>query len=456
MAKRQLECVGAAQRCFIPAVFRAGIRRLRYLRLPVAAMLLCVFCASAVNTFAADWSFTPSATLSETYNSNIRFTPTTLPGESKNDFITSFTPVVSVTGQTEQTQFTFNTVTSAQAYVLNPWLDTINTNTSAALTETWSPRFSTTANLGLVHDYTLEEQLQASGIIAQRTEHYQYSSGLSCTYGLNESWNLLASGLYARSTYPSGTLPDTDSYQATITPVWAISERNNVGLSSTFSYMTYGSSSGGPANGSGTKIETLTEMLFFQRQFSETLGFKLGGGYYFSSLDYIAPTRKFLGYLPIPGPPYAIPVYTIVYQPATGTDGGFVFSADLNKDWSERFSTVFSAGRQQYNDVNARSFNSTFVSGSAIYKWSELTTVNLTARYNINDQITQGNQKIDYYTISPSIERNLTENLVIRLSGSYEHEYETYGVIGATILNLPRYSTWVDLTYKWPRFLASH
>jgi hypothetical protein len=414
----------------------------------VAAVLLGTFCASAVNVWAADWSFTPSATLSEAYDSNFRFTNSPLPGTSKSDFITSFTPVVSITGETEQTKFTFNTVTPAQAYIRNPEYDIINTNTTAGLTETWSPRFSTTANLGLTHDQTIEEQLQASGIIAQRTEHYQYSAGLGCAYGLSENLNLVASGSYAKSIYPGGSLSDTDTYLGSITPTWAIGPRNNIGLSSSFSYADY---SAGPSNGA-TTIKTLTEMLFFQRLFSETMSFKLGGGYYFSTLDFTTLQAELIPILP------PLPIYRVsfVARPATGSDGGFVFSADLKKEWSERFTTTFSAGRQQYNDVNARSFDSTSISGTASYKWSELTTVNFTARYNLNNQLTQGSQEIDYYTINPSIERSLTENLVVRLAGSYEYEHENPGGIGSAQLDLHRYRTWVDLTYKWPRFFASH
>jgi hypothetical protein len=36
--------------------------------------MLWAVCASAVNTFSADWSFTPSTTLSQSYDSNFRFT----------------------------------------------------------------------------------------------------------------------------------------------------------------------------------------------------------------------------------------------------------------------------------------------------------------------------------------------------------------------------------------------
>jgi hypothetical protein len=173
----------------------------------------------------------------------------------------------------------------------------------------------------------------------------------------------------------------------------------------------------------------------------------LSGGYYFTTLDFTTQALEFI-------PPSRI---MIVNRPATENDSNFVFGLDLKKDWSDRFSTTLSAGNQQYNDVNARSFDSTFFSGTAKYALSELTTVNFLAKYNMNNQISQGTEKIDYYIINPSIERNLTENLIVRLSGSYEHESDKdYGGVAGARLNVDRFRTWVDLTYKWPRFFSSH
>jgi len=403
-------------------------------------LFLCLLCVSAVNpnAFAADWSFTPSVTLSQSYDSNFRFISTPVPGASKGDFITSLTPVVSVTGETEETKFQFDTVTTGQAYLENPKFDTINTNTTTSLTELWSPRFSTNANLGLVHDWTLEDQLQSSGIVTQKTERYLFSFGLGAKYDLSESLNLAASGLFAKTIYPSGTLPDSDVYQGTITPIWAITPRDNIALSSNFSYTEYSIA---------TTVKTVTEMLYWERHLTETLSFKLSGGYYFTTLDFTTQALEFI-------PPSRI---MIVNRPATENDSNFVFGLDLKKDWSDRFSTTLSAGNQQYNDVNARSFDSTFFSGTAKYALSELATVNFLDKYNMNNQISKGTEKIDYYIINPSIERNLTENLIVRLSGSYEHESDKdYGGVAGARLNVDRFRTWVDLTYKWPRFFSSH
>jgi hypothetical protein len=394
--------------------------------------ILCVFAVNR-NAFADDWSFTPSVTLSQSYDSNFRFIQTPPPGITKSDFITSLTPVLSVTEETEQSKFQFDTITSAQAYFLNPQFDIVNTNTTASLTESWSERFSSSVNLGFIHDSTLQQQLESSGIVTQLTERYLYTFGLGGKYDLTESLNLTASGLFAQTIFPSGTLPDSDVYQGTITPVWAITPLDNVGLSSNFSNTSYNI---------GTTINTVTETLFWQRQMTDTLNFKLSGGYYFAMLDFTVPA---IGFFRSP------PFLRLVDLPEKATNGGIVFGVDLKKDWSERLSTTFSAGNQQFNDVSGNSYDSTFISGTAKYSLSEKTTFNFLARYNTNSEISQGSTTIDYYIISPSIETSITENLLLRLSGSYEREFES-----ASTFNVDRYRTWVDLVYKWPRFFASH
>ena len=414
---------------------RTSLRLIKILTL----FVLCI-CAVSRNAYADDWSFTPSVSLSQSYDSNFRFVETPVPGTTKGDFVTSLTPVLSITGQTEQTTFQFDTVTSGQSYILNPQYDIINENATASLTELWSERLSTSVNVGIVHDSTLQEQLEASGIITQWTERYVYTLGLGGKYDLSESLSLAVSGLAADTIFPSGVSPDSNTYQGTITPTWAVTPKDNIGLSSNFSDTVYNSAA--TTTSPATTVKSLTESLFWQRQMTDTLKFKLSGGYYFSILDFTTPALEFFR-----NPPFL----RLIQLPETANDSGLVYSADLTKDWTERLSTTITAGKQQYNDVNAQSFDSTYVSGTVSYKLSEKTTFNFLARYNTNEQLSAGNLTVNYYIISPSIETNITENLLLRLSGSYESETQS-----SPTLNLDRYRTWADLVYKWPRFLASH
>ena len=290
-----------------------------WILLLIKCSLLIVHCFSH-DAYADDWSFTPSVSLSQSYDSNFRFVETPVPGTTKGDFVTSLTPVLSITGQTEQTTFQFDTVTSGQSYILNPQYDIINENATASLTELWSERLSTSVNVGIIHDSTLQEQLEASGIITQWTERYVYTLGLGGKYDLSESLSLAVSGLAADTIFPSGTSPDSNTYQGTITPTWAVTPKDNIGLSSNFSDTDYNSAA--TTSSPATTIKSLTESLFWQRQMTDTLKFKLSGGYYFSIIDFTTPALEFFR-----NPPFL----RLVQLPETANDSGLVYWADSQR-----------------------------------------------------------------------------------------------------------------------------
>ena len=397
---------------------------------------------SCSRAWAVDWAFSPSATLSEEYNSNVRFTNTSLPDQTKSDFISKFTPVISITGDTELSQFRFDTTTSALAYINNPKYDTIDTDTKTSLTHAWTSKFSTEGDFEFVHDYTLEDQLQQSGIRTLLTERFQYNFGLTGKYALSESLSLAVGGTAGRGDYPSGLLPNQTTYGVSVTPVWNLSPRDNLSLSSSFDYADY--------QGTST-IKNFSEMFSWERQVSETLSFKVGGGYQFTAVDYLKIV--FVPLLQSEGIQFG------TFNTATGTasSNNPVGVAELKKDWTERFSTSISVTSKYYNDANGRSFDMTSFTGSAKYGISERTRLNFDAGYNINQQTSLGNETIDYYRLTPSIERDLSEFLTLRLAGSYEYEIEKgFGGTSGASATINRYRTWAELTYKWPRFVASH
>lgn len=396
-----------------------------------------IFCWNTA--LAVDWSLTPSVTLSEQYDSNVRFSKGPVPNGSKSDFITNLIPVISVTGETEQTKFRFDTTTTAQAYVNNPHYDTINTDTKAVLTRQWTPRFSTDTNFGFIHDWTLEDQLQQAGIRTVRTERFRYDGGMGAKYAMSESWMLAVGGRAGQTDYPSGSLPNLLTAGGSITPVWAVNAKNNIGLSSSFDHADFKNTS---------TIDNFSEMLYWENLVNETTSFKLGAGYQFTTIDFKTRVPIFV----IPG----LPFYYFAEKPVTAHESSPVFIASLKKDWTERFSTNLMASAEEYNDANARSFQKTSFRGSARYLLSELTTLGFDAAYDFNTQTAQGDEQINYYSLTPSIQRNLSESFILTLAGSYEHQTDKdFGVVG-TEASVERFRTWAQLTYKWPRFFASH
>ena len=397
-------------------------------------------------SFGADWSFNPSVTLSEKYDSNITFSATSAPGVPREDYITTLEPVFSLVGETQQTKFELDTDTKGLTYVENPQFDTIDTNTYTSLTECWSPRFTTGANFRFMHDYTLENELETSGIVTQKTERYQYNGGGDVKYALTDTLNLQASGNYIDTNYPTHppNLPDYDAYQVTLTPVWSISPRTDVGLNSNFYRQSYPSFS--------ADINTVTEMVYWRRLFTPTTSLDVSAGYYFTWTSFLSQVIR---YIP-PAPPLLVNV------PGSGSDSAPAAQANLKTAWSERFSTTLMASKSQYDDVYARSFDKISVGFTAAYRLSELTTFNILVSYDMNDQISQGSQpllnqakvNIDYVNIAPSIETRLGENLTARLRGSYQLENQSYSRSPGVDLN--RFIVWLELTCKWPRLWATN
>ncbi|MCE5336087.1 MAG: hypothetical protein LLG06_16010 [Desulfobacteraceae bacterium] len=398
------------------------------------------------SAFAIDWSLTPSVTLSEMYDSNVRFSSRTPAGSSKSDFITNLTPIISVSGESERTKIKIDTVTQGQKYVNNPHYDTINTDTKASVSYLWSPRLSTDANFGFIHDWTLDDQVEKSGITTVRTERFHYDLGFGGKYALTEPLFLQARAAVGLTTYPSGLLQDQTTFQANLTPVWSLSHRDSIGLSSSYVYADYSNNVNTlPGYSNQADISTFSEMLYFQRLLSETLSFKFGAGYQYTSANH-----RELGINSYPPP-----LFTSIK--VNSDDSSPVFMAEVKKDWTERFTTTVSANMEEYSDVNARSFEKTSFRGSGKYRLSELTSVLFDAKYDMNSQNANGSEEITYYRLCPAIQRDISESLVITFAGSYEHETDkNFGGINGNESHVERFRTWAELTYKWPRFLASH
>lgn len=420
-----------------------------YVRIPTKLLILLSAVFAIIpwcSAFAVDWSLTPSVTLSELYDSNVRFSSRTPANASKSDFITNLTPVISITGDTERTKFKFDTITTGQKYVNNPSYDTINTNTKASLNYLWSPRLSTDVNFGFIHDWTLDDQIEKAGITTIRTERFHYEFGLGGKYALSEPLVLSASAGVGLNSYPSGLLQDQSTVQVNVTPIWSLSHRDSIGLSSTYVYADFDNNNTLlPGYSNAADIKTFSEMLYFQRLFSETLSFKFGAGYQFTSSEH-----RELGINANPPP-----IFSSVK--VSSDNSSPVFTAEVKKDWTERFSTTFAANMEEYSDVSARSFEKTSFRGAAKYRLSELTSVLFDVKYDINSQNTNGNEEIEYYRLSPAIQRDISESLMLTLAGSYEHEKDrNFGGVSGNESNVDRFRTWAELTYKWPRFLSSH
>jgi hypothetical protein len=402
-----------------------------YGTLLAAAFSAVAFIFSWIPVMAADWALSPSISVIETYDSNLRFSA----DDEESDFVSAVKPKVSLSGETDRSRLRLDSVLVGEKYIDNSDLDTIYTDNRLNLSHKWTQRIETALNADFIRDSSLETELLEAGIRTIRADRYRYNGGLTQKYALTESV-LLSMGASAGETiYPDEELPDIQRWEANLNPQWAITERDTLGSNIYYQNYDYSNSS---------TIQYLGGLLFWERKLSETLTFNAGAGYRFTWIE--------------------APILTLELDPRTGfrivrrteesTDDGLIFLAAIDKKWSERFTTSLTLTRDQYNSTDARSFERTSARANLNYLLSEKTSLDCELRYDNNTEAGGDDEDIRYLRITPGIVRKLTEDFSIRLAGAYSREVEDNEPGDETTAE--RYRTWVELTYQWPRFWATH
>jgi len=131
------------------------------------------------------------------------------------------------------------------------------------------------------------------------------------------------------------------------------------------------------------------------------------------------------------------------------TSENIIGSFSLSKTWTDRFSTTFAAGRDQYNTVNAQSSEHAFIRANAGYKFSELTVFGIDLGYDSNVQ-DGGGTNSDSFRIAPTLTRRISERLSLTFGTAYQYVAEDRNAARDQM------RVWVSLVYDWPRALANH
>ena len=378
---------------------------------------------------SADWAFSPSISLTQKYDSNLQFTSQ----NAESDFYTILKPVFTLTGETETTKFKMDTTVRGEKYFKHDELDDILYDTRSTLSHAFSERFNTELTAAFVRDTTLETQLEQAGLATIRAERYLFDSGLKETYALSDRFSLSATEGIQSAIYPSGIHPDSNTWQVGIGPSYLLSPKDTLTFSSTYASADFEDTS---------TINTFQEVAEWKRALSETTSLRLGAGWRFTST-----TFQVLSLAVTPQGNLAL-----VKSDLKTDDNAPVFYGVLEKAWSERFSTTLSAGKEQYNSADAVTYDRTYAGLGLKYSLSDLTKLAFDTRYDHNEESGGANEVTDYIRFLPSIERKLSERFVVRLAGLYEHEDQK---ISAREFSIERFSTWVELTYLWPRFMSS-
>ena len=391
---------------------------------------LCLSVLSGKVTRAADWSFTPGIEVSEEYNDNVLFTKR----DTLEDFITRIKPNMQFLGKTEQTQLQLDSTVISETYYEYGHLDTINTDNKASLDRRWNSKFLTTLTGTFKKDETLETELERAGQWGVREDRYRYGFDLSGTYALSDILSLTVGGGGTFSYYPDGPYPDLDLWQINVNPVWAINLRDSTGL-----FINYYDADYEDISSTSTSIRTIASSLYWRRDLSDTTYFVLGAGYR-CTWTRVDPDTGFF-------------VLEPVKEGQTEEDDGFIFNFELNNDWTERFSTVVSAGREHYNSVDARGINRNYIRTTLKYRLSETVSGNCQFGYDTTTEDGPAGEDTDYVRVAPYLSWRFTRNLSLKFGGSYEYSQEE---TKHDDYNRDRFKGWVSISFKYPRLLASH
>lgn len=408
----------------------------RFCFLVLTAAVFQIMLAS--RTVGADWSLSPSISVSETYDSNINFQYQ----DRQSDFITYIKPTFLLTRQTEQDQLKFYSQENGVLYIKNSQLNRIETYNNTGWTRQWSPRLSTDLGAGFNKTTAQTTQLEEAGIATALADQYIYNVRLNGTYALSEVLSLSTGGTAGQTWYPdkffSGTTArffDSNTALGNLNLAWKRSEVDTLGLNSVYSYTHY-------IDATTDNVQYFRPGVYWERTLSETASFMLGAGYrwtwisYFLNVPQIDPSGQL----------------TFVKQSFNNTSSAFDFAATLRKSWTNRFSTSFAAGRDQYNDVNAVTTNHMYGAASMQYGLTELTTFNCQVRYDYNSRIGQGTYTTNYFVVSPSLQRKFTQDLSLRLAGTYAYQLQDVADFSQ---NADRYTAYLELVWQLPRLWAN-
>lgn len=248
----------------------------------------------------------PTVSATETYDSNVFFTPKSLlePGTDPEDFITTVTPQILVSHTGSLIRGNFSAGALVTKYINNPVLDYTGVNVTGQLdVKDWVSKISQRISaLSVRGAYQFAPTLGGfggvaggvgpgfgvttitspinTGIITNRVSMHNINLGITGGYILTRSTTVTGTYNYTKLTFGGQSggvdnqLFDTDGHQATMTLTTQLSPTDSAGTSATMSHYQQ-SQSGGSGSGSFTTISGTAN---WARRWTERLSTSLSGG----------------------------------------------------------------------------------------------------------------------------------------------------------------------------------
>lgn len=398
----------------------------------LTAFSLASFLFPGGSSGAAEWTVTPSITVTEEFNDNVLFARK----NTLHDFITRVSPRFEGRRDTETSRLSFDLVLDGEKYAVNPDLDTLDGNARISWARNWTPRLQTGLNVLLARDQTLNTDLAEIGVVSPREERNRILGDVSGSYALTERWSLGGSLLARYDQYPDDRSPDLIVAQSTLNPTWQITERDTGGLFLAASLADYENN---------TLDHTVSAGIGWERKLSETDRFSVQGGYRYTFLERDVPFLRLIRN------PDGTLRPRIGFRNETFTDDGFTFSGRLEREWSPRLRTTIVAGREHTNTADAVSVDRNYVRTTTLFRLTERTTLRAELGYDYTTELGPVDQTEHLFRGSPSVSWQLTPHVTLTAGGSYEYSREDNPNLPADLKSRDRFRTWISLSTTWPR-----
>jgi|CXWL01.1.fsa_nt_gi hypothetical protein len=262
---------------------------------------------STETSVSAQTIIIPTLSVSETYDSNVFYTPKTLlsPGFKAEDFMTTVIPQINLAHAGPRVNGSLSVGANITKYVNNPSLDYTGINTAGQLDlKRWANSFSqrisalsvrgtyqfspslsgfgatTGGALGTGFGTTSINSLVDTGLITNRVSMHNMNLGINGGYDLSRNTSFIASYSYSRLTFGNQSggvnnqLFGTDGHTTSTTLATRVSPTDTVGTTATMShYIQEGATGGG-----GGSFTTISGMANWSKFWTQKLSSSIGGG----------------------------------------------------------------------------------------------------------------------------------------------------------------------------------
>ncbi|EFK05817.1 putative uncharacterized protein, PEP-CTERM system associated [delta proteobacterium NaphS2] len=298
-------------------------------------------------------------------------------------------------------------------------------------------RFTLNGNFSFVNDTTLDSQLEETGIVTFRTDRKRYNGGLEISYGLSEISSAGFGYNHQSTRYGSDVYEDYDYDYFRF--FWNYAFNDGLDQLTVLPYYGYWRSDVSDVNNYGLSFG-------FSHAFSETFSLEV-----FAGPRYTQTERKYT-------------VSQFAYDPTTGAvnlvlkemkasdnNWGGTGSLQVKKRWESSSVTAGYAHELTYNSSigdDAEPINVDRFYMNATHRIYRRLGVGFSGSYYISKSASSfGDQNRRYFTLTPTLNYDITRNYSLNLTYSYQRQlYDQSDSDSA----LDRNRVWITFMWKLP------